>query len=410
MEYDFNFSKSDILFGKTYVMTYMLLMLKNMMVCVSPFIFKHNGAFNSLIGVISVTVYMLSLVKYGIYRIRSKQMLAILMIAIYWIATYALVEDLFSYQYVKSTFTSFLLYSVPAFIFIPMISDIKVLMYYYYKHRYWFAFGTVCTFVLYLNNGIAETTNVYNSYSMALGRAIMFPCILFYSSASFFKKRLDYLICFFCVAVIFICGSRFPLLCVFSYILIRYIFDNGLNKRTLERFIFLLILLVMVVFFGKHILKIVTDIFDAIGIESRNLKLFFNGMFISDSGRGEIRKQLYKKLIQSPIWGYGAGGGNRALDDGLSHNLILDIFANMGFVFGGVFLVYVAYKIYNAYIRLKKYNLEKDLILMFFCMVVPICWIQLELWSANNFWFLLLICANVTNSERYDNIKIDQGC
>ena len=164
------------------------------------------------------------------------------------------------------------------------------------------------------------------------------------------------------------------------------------NPRKSIGLIFLIIFGMMFLMFGTQYLEdIYFKIFEQFGIRSRGLSKLLSGDFAGDSGRKLIHRDLIHKINSSPVIGYGAAGSNVILDNGLTHSLILDIFGNLGYVMGGIFIVCVTIKIIKLFYKSKSDIYKREYIMICLSMFLPICTIQSSLWQANYMWYLIVM-------------------
>lgn len=153
----------------------------------------------------------------------------------------------------------------------------------------------------------------------------------------------------------------------------------------------MLIIFIFLIFGGTYINNVFNLIFSKFGIRSRGLSILLSGNLGTDSGRFIIYEELISQLNKHPFLGYGAFGGIVALNNGLSHSLILDIFSNLGYLGGVLFLLWFISRFAKLWKSSKNNMSKKEYILICICMFAPICLIQSSLWSANYLWYLLVM-------------------
>jgi hypothetical protein len=376
-----------------FAISYSLLSAKNMLIESSAAFYNRNSTLNLFVAVVSVAIYVyVILFKEKHLPIFRKQMLVLILVLFLWFFTYLINSSLFTYSYVREELSEFIIYSLPALLFLPMLYDCDELIVAFYKCR-WLMFLAVCVSVILMMiyGRIQGSGTRYLVYSMSFGRALMLPCTLFISKWFRDHKIIDMLGSISCVLFILVFGSRFPLLCIGFYTLCKA-FQIPFSKA---RFVGLSICIISAVllFLNKDfIVNTLYSYFVKAGINSRSLSLLTNGSFSYDSGRLRIITQLVGEINKSPIIGYGAGGGNVALNNGLSHSFIFDVFANLGYVGGGIFLLISFIAIFQLYRHTKKWS-NKEFMMICISFFVPICIFQMSLWRASYFWMLIALCC-----------------
>lgn len=370
-----------------------LLNFKNIITTGSAALYRLNSTLNIALLVVCIAIYFYAFYKVRVLRLNSGAILKLIIICLFWIGTWIFNPYLFNNSYVVESISDFLIYVLPAFILLPMIYDFKALLSYYYKLRHVYLFVTLVTVFLILQNGAVQGAGErYLSYSMSFGRALILPTILYFSIWFRERKWIDLLGALFFVAVIIFFGSRFPLICIGTFVIFNIL--RSAKKNPLQSTILSILIIgsVMILVFGGEFLQNIFDlIFLKFGIRSRGLEKLFAGDILSDSGRSIIHQELIAQVNKSPIIGYGAGGGNVALNNGLAHGLIYDIFGNLGYLFGVIFILLVCLKIIKLWNVSKNKYAFREFLVICLCMFAPISTIQMGLWTANYMWYLIII-------------------
>jgi hypothetical protein len=384
------------------VLQYSIMTIKNMLASSSMTIQSINSSINLLIIIFLALMYLkLILGNISKINILYKQIFLLLFIAIFWLISYVNNPSLFSYSYLNGEVRGFIAYSLPILLFVPMVTETKTMLKYFYKASYFMCIAAVLAAILsFFDN---SSTNIYTSYSMGYGRNAMLPSILLYSKAINQNNKKDFFLATSLVGLIILLGSRFPVLCIMFFLLVKIIFLPRTYKKIM--YIFGCVTVAAVTYFNIPLLaKLAIDVLSKVGIQSRTLLLLSLGMGSYSSGRNEIHQQLYEAINQSPIWGYGAGAGTILLDNGLSHGLIIDIFANLGYVLGGLVLLGTLIIIFNAYNKTSDKS-GQELLIIIVSNFIPIITIQLGLWSANMFWFSIALSFAVLKISKKTNFN-----
>lgn len=377
-----------------------LLMGKNILIVGSSILNALNSRLNLLVLLISVVLYGYALFRdrFRLYVV-PKQYTVIAFILLFWIVTYVFNSAAFSMSYVREEIVFFLKYSFPALIILPYAESCTSILEGFYKKRWLLLACCVFTVVSILLTGqIQGVGSRYAVYSLSFGRALIMPCLLFLSAWFRSYKVYDLLISIFIFGSIFLFGSRFPILCIGFYIVWKICGLVKLKKSVIGMAL-LSIAIIFCYLLLDNIIYTLNIFLQGLGINSRALSLLLNGNFSYDSNRFEMYEAIIQLVNKSPICGYGAFGGNYILNNGLSHSFVFDVFANLGYVFGGIFLVICGIAIINLFLHEKNED-NREFFLICLAQFLPICIIQLSLWRATHFWYLIAFCIGRLRQEK----------
>jgi hypothetical protein len=378
-----------------------LMLVKNMLVNSNSVFYVYNEKLNLILFVIIVFMYLRIFILYHKkIKLNMKSIMILLLITMFFLITLATNNNLLKYSYLISALGGFAVYSLPPLILLPMVHNTDTLLKYFYKTSYYaFVFATL-SFVLFYTT---SKTGVISDYSMSYGKAVMIPCLFLFSKAFSEKKIYDYVLAILCVIFIILVGSRYPLLCIVSFIAIQIIRHSKSTKKIFAAFA-LLASGSFLYAYMSHIATILFSFLVNLGLYSRTLRLIMGGIITSDSGRGQLHAQLIERINESPIIGYGFGGGYVALNDGLPHGLLLDIFANFGYLFGSIFIYLMITSIFKAY-KYSKSNSFRELIVVFLCLFLPIATIGGGLWATDKLWWVIALCIFSSKQTFNRNIQ-----
>ncbi len=367
----------------TIVFQIAILACKNMVVTTLQIAHNFNTYLNTLIFVVMILLYIRCFLRIN-FRIQIGSLYIILASFIFFMMTYLFNNELLTYNYVISELRIFMVYCVPLIILVPLLHDTDKLLNVFYFASYFMSFVALISFVLILFG--LETVR---DYSMSYGKAAMIPSIFLFSKAFRENTVKDYVLAGMCTAAIFILGSRWPLLCVGSFIIYGFISKKYLNK--MRRILSIMLLIIIFFFLATNHIKMLTGLnifLNRHGVNSRTISMILNDKTIYDSGRSQIYQQLTSKLQESPLLGYGAFGGVVALDDELPHNFLLDVWANFGYVGGSVVLMYSAYMTLK-YFWVNRGSAYSELIAVYACLIWPKITIGESFWSSDKYWMLM---------------------
>lgn len=216
------------------------------------------------------------------------------------------------------------IYAVPAFLIIRRIWDYDRLF------RCMLAFSIpslICSLgvlILYL---VQDDQPGYMSYSYDL-----LPAVVVLLFGFFTKRKTLYLIGGIVGFVImFFCGARGPILCVFVAIVLYIIFMTEKTSTKILIVMISAIALVLLLVFWDPIFQALCNIAESSGLSSRMLEKIADGSLVDDSGRGSVRSELIPHLN---TFGYGLYG-DRVLTGGrYAHNIFVEILVEFGLLFG----------------------------------------------------------------------------
>ncbi len=367
--------------GFTVVFQIALLASKNMVVSTLLFANKYNSILNVLIFGIMILIYARCFVKVGL-RIHKKSFYIILASFFFFTITYLFNKQLFTYHYVTEALIAYLVYCLPLIILIPLLSKTDDLIKKFYTASYIMGFVALTVFVLILLG-----FDTIKSYSMSYGAAVMISSIFLFSRAFRENSLKDLIFAGTLTIAIIALGSRWPLLCVGSFVIYKLFSKAFVNKKYRWILIIMMAILLALLFFNiDNLLMNLSDIFDKFGINSRSLRFALSDNLTYDSGRSLIHFTLMEYLKASPLIGYGAFGGNVIV--GLPHSFILDTWANFGFIFGTLILVFSIFMTIKRIVK-NKGSSYGELIAIYACMIWPKMTIGESFWASNKYWMLM---------------------
>ena len=163
----------------------------------------------------------------------------------------------------------------------------------------------------------------------------------------------------------------------------------------------------------KECLVLIENIFLTLNIKSRTMDLLvmdlLKGSTISASGRDVIHANLTATLNEHLFIGLGVLGDEVVLNES-AHSLYLSILSNYGYIIGGLTLIILIYWNFSAY----KYanSKEKEILLIYMCMVWPRGFTGRDIWSSDVFWWLLGLVLSMISynyKECIEEIEYDKG-
>ena len=303
------------------------------------------------------------------------------------------IEGLFGFLFAMSVFrgsSPWTLYSTTIInaltVFVPMsiaalsIKDTKTLL-----HRLYVMSWPTQIILLGVLLSLSGRT-----YSMPGGYALTFQLLIILDH--FFEKRKWYdlvaVILDFVVIIIF--GSRGPVLCIATLILLKVISSKTDFKHRLFMIIATAVLAVTIILFYDNIINSLLSIATSRGYSSRNLRLLLSENITFDSGRSSLLAEYFEKISKKPLFGYGIIGGWNG-PGYYPHNIIVEMYLSFGYIIGSLILINLIIRCYQG---LRNDNESKRRILQ---ILISYC---VSLFMSDSFvmfpaFFLLLGFSNV---------------
>lgn len=359
---------------------------KNMLVSTCA-LYNYNGALNAAALIIIAFLYVRLALRWQLLRhIKKETLIALLLIILFWLLSFAADPRLFvtsdsTYKFVLRNLRLFAAYCLPLFAAVSSLHNTDELLERLYRYLpFSFAVGILAAVL----SQIAPMDGP-EAYSMSYGSNLLLTCVLLL----FFDlkcHRMRNIVCFvLATGLIVTMGNRGPLVSIFA-LLVYY----ALRKKKTKTYTILmtvgLALAICIVFFYKSILAAVISVLARFGITSRTLLFLENDLITYDSGRNEFHEGVIGALSRSPILGLGAFGGEKTV--GLTHSLYLDILANFGYIFGVLFILLLLWRII-AVIRSAPKSSCSDLILMMAIISFPRGGFNGSFWSEWELWFIM---------------------
>ncbi len=225
-------------------------------------------------------------------------------------------------------------------------------------------FSNILLIVYCYSTGRTMSGNMEISYSIL---PITIISIYFFLKEKSIKYLLSAIISVFIILGI---GSRGPLLCIASYIIL-YLMSNFKKNKLI---IIILILATFLVFYNYNsILTSLIQICHHYDINSRTLYKIRDGSIVDDTGRGKIQDVAIEQLKEQPLIGTGIGVERIKINElvmqkdmgsAYPHNFIIEIMVQYGYVIGSIILFYLLYLLIKSLI--KSNTIERELLIIIF--------------------------------------------
>ena len=248
------------------------------------------------------------------------------------------------------------------------------------------------------------TTSEWSSYSMTMSN-VMLLSVIWQLNGFFERKKIVLLVAAILgAAIIFIYGSRNPLLAIVAFVSIKIIFNSGGNRKSASlaiRVFFLTIVLVFIAYF-KIIISFIANTLDDFGLGSRTIYYFLN----SDTedittGRSDIHGSLWNLVFNNPL-GLGIAGDEANIGE-QAHSLYLSIFITYGLFVGIIVLLYLLFQTIKG-LR-KTSGLNHDIIIIYFCIVFPRSFTGGDIWINDYLWLFLALIISSSFQKRINKVN-----
>lgn len=199
-----------------------------------------------------------------------------------------------------------------------------------------------------------------NFYSMSFSYALLLPTLYFIYSG----REKNFFMAILLLLIILVLGSRGAIVFAILYYFI-------IELLSLKFFKVIAFLSIMTVIFSA--LPLIISTLENYGFYSRTLDLLVSGDLIShDSGRGDIYEFFGKKILESPLWGYGLFGDRFFLRGAYCHNIFIEFCIDFGLLLGVVLFISLLIIFFRTLLWLKETKSMKFVLLFFFSGFLPL--------------------------------------
>lgn len=379
--------KNQILIN-AYIIQLILIYIKNMLVQGVPFLLAINGYLNILLFGILGVVYVMAFLKTSILLTITREDVVVISIVIFQYSLSAIQAfgdnniNLVCEHGIRFVSFSFLSY----FIF-KNIDDYDLLLDKLYRVCIPLCLvGIVSSLALlwYSSRGLIS------EYSMPLSYYMLLPMTVL-ASKQFYRRinLIEILIIIISVLMIFACGSRGPLLCLFSFLTVEYL--KSISKKPYRVLIGVIIVLFLM-FFILNIEAVIGLCADVIGdkiYNYRTIKLLLSGEITYDSGRAEIYDCADELLKNNPILGVGLYGTLTKLNATSAHSMIYDFWLNYGYVCGTIFMGVISCSVLFFLNYKKNASAAKEIVLIMLMQFLPKITIGGDSWHTEGLWCVM---------------------
>lgn len=294
------------------------------------------------------------------------------------------------------------IYSMPWLFWSSQIDEWRTFPQYLSKYNYSIFISAWLLFMHDLFQGVSMNGNMNVSY------ALMPSVIISMYSFLRWKSKTSAVICIIGLVSIILIGSRGPLLCIATFLLI-YIFQN------LKKYKYLILItcvgLIFLLFYIDQISSSFLLFLNEYGSDSRTISKLLDGTFLSTTGRDNISRVVFDTIKSFPIFGVGIGG-ERVIINSLiygftknmgscyPHNLFFEVIVQFGIPLSLIFILYFIVRSYNL---IKNESEEKETILIIFS--ISIIHLLLSSSYLENPLFFCLLGIYLSNRKTRRTVK-----
>lgn len=372
--------------------------IKNALVQGIPFLYARNSALNRLLFVLVALVYICALAKDGrrFLRIRSLSFFIAAFSAFFMMLSAFLFPG--NGKVIMSWMPRMLPYCFITFLMISELRTLEWIEHYMTRFSYIIIiFSLLSAFYIHKIGHI--TMSAWSTYSMPLSYTAMIAVmwLLF----TFFQNWSIAAAIFAAIGLLVIItyGSRNPLLAISSYIVIqtfRYARSMKVPKRKRLLYFAVSVLFAFCLIFWRMVVSLLVNLLSIFTLKSRTLSLLSESK-VSLTGRDVIHAKMFSLLSQHPITGVGIGGDENLIHES-AHGLYLGILVNFGYILGIVIIAFILVLSFIAFSKAK--GIDKDIVLLYVCLVLPRGFTGGDLWTSDVFWWMMGICIVVLYSAK----------
>lgn len=372
--------------------------IKNALVQAVPSLHALNNTLNMVLLVIVAIAYINAIAKSGGRFLRPRASVFVVLVIVFLSLLFSSLYFQGNGQVIMSWMPRMLPYCFITFFLLAELNTLDWVEYYMTRFCYvTIMFSVVSAFYIYRIGHITSST--WSSYSMPLSYVTLVAVMwLLYK---FFQKEtvVDFVFILIGLIVIIAYGSRNPLFSIAAYIVIQTIRNANSGKlKGGKRILYILgsILILACAFLWRGVISALNSFLSIFSINSRTLALLSKTTLFT-SGRDSIHSSLIGLLNQHPILGLGVGGDVRLIDEN-AHGLYLSILTSYGYIIGAIFILCIVYICLRAF--LKSSGKEKEIVLLYLCMVLPRGFTGGDVWTSDVFWWMLGICLTTIALKR----------
>lgn len=288
--------------------------------------------------------------------------------------------------YFNQTLNVFFTTCLPAFLFILALRDYDLLLKKLVRCSYFIGIVSSCVFVA----DAVFSLKFFGDYAMGYSYACLLPILViindYFEKHNIWKLALIILSALNVVAF----GSRGAVLCIGVFIILIFLKRCDSLRDKIIRLCIGVVLLILFLNFYQPVLIFVDEILRGFGIHSRTLTVFINNA--NYLGREDIYDSLLRHVINDPFTIRGINA-DFLLVNTYSHNIILEILVEFGFILGLVLLIALLFMVIKS-IFINISSSYGKILLMVFSYAIPSLFFSNTLWRSMYFWMWIALLLN----------------
>ena len=292
---------------------------------------------NPIISIIIISCIVLS-IKYLLRLVKLKDVLFVSLLIIYYYACYSLYPH--NTSNLDGISEQFLQLALP-FYFIGLATDItrhKIMLINLAK------LSLIMDFVImFLMGGINEY-GLSGSEADGMGQAyaILPFCLLLWWNYFETRNMWDLAYALFSIVMILAFGTRGPVFCILSFIILYLLLFKEYKKPLLSRFFIVSVGLLFYYFLTEFMVALNLFLL-SIGMSTRITASFLEENLLDSNGRYDIAEIVMEGINRAPFWGNGIAGDRFLRGEGYAHRIDLEMMATFGKIPGICIMVVLAF-------------------------------------------------------------------
>jgi len=230
------------------------------------------------------------------------------------------------------------IYTFPFYLFARAIRNFEIIHKYFKTTSIIIILSSFIVYILYISNKSFSLERM--SYSYSILPSIIYIIYLYIKE----RKILYFFLSFIGVVIIFLGGSRGPLLCIVGFILIYSIINFKKYYKSIISWGS--VVAVIVYLYSKYYIEILNylySILKPLQVGSRTLSLLLMNDIMNPAGRDIIYNQIWKVILNNPF-GVGMWGDRFRMylynqNFTYSHNIFLELLTEYGIIFGSLIII-----------------------------------------------------------------------
>lgn len=253
---------------------------------------------------------------------------------------------------------------------------------------------------------------IHLSYNLNFGfNLVIFVCCFLYCALKD-KSLKDFVLAVLGIVMIFLGGSRGPLLDIAIFLAIYILITAGESRNKFFCLLIIILGTIIICLTYRQILIMVANILTSLNLSSRTIVKLLEGSIAEDNGRAEIWAAALNMIKENPF-GYGAMGARHVLYHihivGHPHNVFLEIFVDYGVIIGSIMIIAFFVKSIRIFVA-KNLGEWKYVYLIFFAYACQLL-TSYTYWHSTGLWAVLAVgvCISLRSTGRKNGGKIIHG-